>query len=1013
MLKRLSLSILGVCALLSIHSVAGAQTFVAHDPANGVFGEPGDVTQRENLVVREGESPTIYFRVGYQFQYSSVALYYTTDGSEPSGTIGFGTGTTKVLRSFTNQVFFLRNQSTGSGTEDWWRAPVPAVDHVKGTTIKYFIEAWGATTSKKSSVYTYDVKGPWPGQGSNFVNHTVGYPPYHMWKEEAVAGNNYLNVMLDRNGSIYDIYFPGAGTVQGIAAKNEGYVDGLDTFPAGLPLGSRGQLHLNSAFGGLRVDGKTYWLSNQAGTDYVDWNHEYADDTNTVVTTSRLTAGGNNLSVEQRAFAPKNIAFPLDNGANPNRYIFFNRVKVTNNGASSKTFDAVYYMDPALNGGDGYDGMFADKTRGAMVAYDNTFRLTSGSGEYNPSTFSDYAKSKSVYLAASMKLNSSADTAGGSFADDSWADTSTDQGQGWISGRITLAPGQTKEFTIALVGGVDNFAGATGPYNFQIAPVLDWFQSQNVSALENTTNAYWQNWLAQGTTVDFPDNTYDELFKRGLLATALHQDGQSGALIAGMHNGAYMYCWPRDAVWAAVTLDRAGHSPEARNIYTYLKDVAFRNNESWGGKGFFYQKYTSDGYIIWGAPQVDETAVLPWGVKYHFDTTGDTTWMSNVYDRLVYDTARASSEDSTLDSRLYYNEAVKLVYSMNLWEDSFDVFTYSNANIVRGLWDAASLADRLGKTGDKNLFNGRATDIFQGVKDRMAWNGENTDISQLGAVYPFRILPPNDPLMKTAVDRMNGVATDRFGNNKPIVNFTGEFEGMINRYSGDTYWGGGPWTLSTLWYGMYYLWRSDYTSGFADVDNHKFRIDKAKQFNTSVNLGAEQYSPSNSLLYPGQSDFRHQAAWPNAWESMSFYVDSMMGFLDFVPDAASNTLRISPKIPSTWNDMTFSNVRLGTHQFNIKVGKSTNRVYQTITNVTGNACNIGTWLKIPTGVVVERVGKNGVNVPFTYDATGHRVNVQTSLKTGAGQTTVIDVIYRSGPLKTLGDGSGPKRGKGE
>jgi hypothetical protein len=331
-------------------------------------------------------------------------------------------------------------------------------------------------------------------------------------------------------------------------------------------------------------------------------------------------------------------------------------------------------------------------------------------------------------------------------------------------------------------------------------------------------------------------------------------------------------------------------------------------------------------------------------------------------------------------------------------------------NIVRGLWDAAVLAERLNKTSDKNLFNGRASDIYQGVRDRMTWNGENTDISQLGAVYPFRIMSPTDPLMVTAINRMNGVANDRFGNNKPIVNFSGEFEGMINRYWGDTYWNGGPWTLSTLWYGMYYLFRSDYTSGFGDVDNHKLRIDKSKQFNTSVNLGAEQYSPSNSLLYPGQSDFRHQAAWPNAWESMSFYVDSMMGFLDFVPDATSNTLRISPKLPSTWSDMTFNNVRLGSHRFNIKAGiKDGNRVYQTITNVTGNACNIGTWLKLPTGKIVSRVGKNGVNVPFTYDAVGHRVNVQTSLSTGAGASTVIDVIVRDALVKTPGDG--PKRPK--
>lgn len=48
-----------------------------------------------------------------------------------------------------------------------------------------------------------------------------------------------------------------------------------------------------------------------------------------------------------------------------------------------------------------------------------------------------------------------------------------------------------------------------------------------------------------------PDDRYDTTFERSLLATALRIDEKGGGVIAGMHNGAYPFVWPRDAVYAA------------------------------------------------------------------------------------------------------------------------------------------------------------------------------------------------------------------------------------------------------------------------------------------------------------------------------------------------------------------------------------------------------------------------------------------------------------------------------
>ena len=293
-------------------------------------------------------------------------------------------------------------------------------------------------------------------------------------------------------------------------------------------------------------------------------SQNYITDTNVTYTTATLTAGGNNILVDQYDFCPKDITFPEDQGGSPNRGIYVKRYLLTNNGAENETVQFYYYADVALNGSDDYDVMFADDARGAMAAYDNTQRNTSSSGEYNPTSFTGYEKDVSVYLAASLKLLDSVGGATGTPATDSWRSAgSTDDGQGWVGIEVELPVGVTKEIDVAVIGGFDEFANATGTYDYQVAPAIDWFLAHNMASMQSTTETYWTDWLAEGVTIDTPDDDYDEILRRGLLATALHLDGKNGGIIAGMHNGAYPFVWPRDAAWAAITLARAGHDAEA------------------------------------------------------------------------------------------------------------------------------------------------------------------------------------------------------------------------------------------------------------------------------------------------------------------------------------------------------------------------------------------------------------------------------------------------------------------
>lgn len=1028
-------------AALALRGVATAQpSSVVHVPGTQAFAQGAGVLQRDPMTPRQGEAVTIYFRVCCQFTYDRVAVYYSTNGADPAGSFGSGQLGTVALTGGNpaGPVTFVANETVGGQTFDWWRVTLPAVSYQQ--SMRYSMSAWrvgsgpevfaSGGTSGGGIVFTYSGKLAWPGAGAGQANPGAGYPPVSFWKEEAVFGNTFTAGMIDQNGTVYDMHFPTPGGVFGVGTRNEGYVDGGDTFPALLPAGWRGQMHLNQAMPGIRVDGVTHWLSNPNGVSYDQVSQAYLPTSNTVRTTQRLFAGGN-IAVEQFDFAPAGIAFPNNTGGGPERHIYVKRLIVTNTGAVAKNISVYWYIDPALNGGDSFDSMFWDASRGAMTVYDKVTRTVTGTGnnfappnEYNPTTNPGYTKNIALYLTSCMKVAGT-----NTLAADSWRDTSGDDGQGWMGLALSLAPGVPTEVDIMMVGSsfrpanplTDPMPGNDGVYDNNIAPALEWFRTSSMSTVQATTDAYWSNWLNSGTRASTPDAALNTMMDRGLLGTALHVDGFNGGVIAGFHNGAYPYVWPRDAVYAAITLARTGHLEEAEGVYSYMKNTTYRDFEAWGRKGFWKQKYSTDGYVIWGAPQIDETAVFPWGVWYQYRMTNDAGVLTR-YVEQVRDAVQSCTRSSG-DGRLFLtgggnacsNDSPGLMHSNNVWEDSYATFIYSNANIVRGLKDAGYVFGALGLNTERDDANSKQASFKGALDARMACNSENTDISQLGVVYPFDVYAPNDPLVTPFVNRIDAQLVRQSSPTNDGIGWTG----LVDRYTGDSYWGNGsasspwgagPWFLSTAWYGMYRAERADVTSGKADIDAHRNVMNLLVQHLGPVGFGAEQIAPrgipsmgapwnTGSVLYAGQNDFTLETAWPNAWESMSTFVDAVMAFLHYEPDAPNNTMAIEPKLPTTWSTMTFSNVMLRnevlgqTHAATITLTETpvTSNQVLTITNTTGFALTMKPTLKLLPGRSACTVTVNGAPTAYTPDLSGGLAIQPFALATGAGAVTTVIV----------------------
>ncbi len=1023
MKRNLFKIVLVVCGLgvVFAHSIS-AQTLgnVWHFPRNA---EPSGVPAMRN--------PAYGITPG-----SNVTFYngsYSLDGDQSGGTFNY------KLSTATNWVAVPLAFDAQNGQNKYWRAALSTTGFKPGDVVQYYFcitftdrtttYVYGTdTTSIRDAIlgkaqanpYRFRIAIPWPGGA------TAGYPSdpasrIHHWKEEAVIGNGYMSVMLDQNGSLYDIYYPSVGNRQGMGTANEGY-RGPEEFPAcALDQEANGQMNVINGMGGLAIGGNVYWMKNQNGTDFTNVTQRYVTNNNVVYTRSRLAIPGNNIQVEQYDFCPAPSTLRLvTNNSQPyhtNYGVYVKRFLLTNLESTPRTIDFFYDVNFNVNGGTDHDVMSYDETlnRNTMVVTDNTYREVSGGGcgpdgygtEYKPASYSgNYVKSISVSFGTALKLVTNNVTGAGEPADGSWRDhIITDHQEGWIGKRLILPPGTTTEIDVIVTGSWEDFAGDTNTYSFQGARHIDWFYTNNLAQVQTATENYWTAWLASGVTIEFPGEVYDALWKRSLLASALHVDAATGSIIAGMHNGAYPFVWPRDGVYAAITLARTGHTNESAQFYHWLRDIAARDFDTGiGDKGFFYQKYSTDGYRIWTSPQVDETASVPWGVYYHYLVTGDNAFL-NSYWNLVYTSARASSETSSIDGRLNFNSTFNLMDGNNVWEDSFALFIYSNGSVVRGLRDAALIAESVGQGAWASTFRNRANTILGGINGRIDARVEPSDISHLGLVVPYEVYEPTDARMTNMIEWIHGRQSSG-GFNDDLVEHGGDSDGLLRRYNHnvhgniDNYWNGGPWFLATAWYGEYYARWQDYFGGKALVDVNRDKLDRLIAKLGPNGLGAEQISPNSGLQkYPG---FSLQTAWPNVWESHSTLLDQMMMFLDYKP--LTNGCSFAPKLPTGWTNITFKNMLYRNQRFDIAVSETTNSARANFNKLTSGPLAVDLYLRIPPGVVPGLIARNGsfaVPTAADYNTNTGRVHIQATLSNGASNNVLL-VTY--GNADTDGDG---------
>lgn len=224
--------------------------------------------------------------------------------------------------------------------------------------------------------------------------------------------------------------------------------------------------------------------------------------------------------------------------------------------------------------------------------------------------------------------------------------------------------------------------------------------SKGFDKLMSRTEAYWKLWARKDRIQ--PGVLSDgvrELFIKSQLILRTQVDNR-GAIIAATDSDIshfagdhYSYCWPRDGALVAQALILTYQSELSRSFFRYCARVIHKN-------GYFLHKYTPTGQLgsswhPWTMQgrsvlpiQQDETALVLWALRQHFETFKDVEFIKPLYNTLVAQPATWMM--GFVDSNGLPRS------SWDLWEERRGVHTFTVAATIGALHAAALFARDFG-----------------------------------------------------------------------------------------------------------------------------------------------------------------------------------------------------------------------------------------------------------------------------------------------------------------------------
>ena len=339
------------------------------------------------------------------------------------------------------------------------------------------------------------------------------------------------------------------------------------------------------------------------------------------------------------------------------------------------------------------------------------------------------------------------------------------------------------------------------------------------------TEAYWKLWARKETrdTSSLPEHIRDQFYRSMLVVRTQIDNG--GAIIAANDSDItqfggdnYSYCWMRDGALVAYALVLAGQSELSRNFFRFAEGCIEE-------EGYFLHKYTPLGQLAsswhpWMLSgervlpiQQDETALVLWSLRKHFETYRDVEFIKPLYSKLI-----ARPAEWMLSYRDHHGLPRP---SWDLWEERRGIHTFTVAATIGALEAASLFAKDFGEPDREARFR-EGAERMMGALRRHLWHEDLQRFARMAvpledgsyrldltadsanfALWAFAGLDPRDSMVSAEMDRLRErlwVQTDIGGYARYEHDYYHQTEANdIERIPGN------PWVICTLWQAQYLI----------------------------------------------------------------------------------------------------------------------------------------------------------------------------------------------------------------
>lgn len=362
----------------------------------------------------------------------------------------------------------------------------------------------------------------------------------------------------------------------------------------------------------------------------------------------------------------------------------------------------------------------------------------------------------------------------------------------------------------------------------RVAELNNVIKAKGVAKMFSRTDAYWKLWVRKG---DFPNvelpETIRDLFVRSQLILRTQIDNR-GAIIAATDSDishfagdTYAYCWPRDGALVAQALILTGQSELSRSFFRYCARAINKN-------GYFLHKYTPAGHLasswhpwVLSGKQVlpiqqDETALVLWALRLHFERFRDVEFVKPVYNPLVAQAAQWMCS--------YVDQNGLPLPSWDLWEERRGVHTFTVAATIGALHAASDFARDFGDMDRCEQYKAAAERMRQALVDHL-WNPDTNCFARMAtpvedetgkltgyrldmtrdsanvALWMFGAFRPGNPMVQAEMESLFKRLWVKTGVGG-CARYEHDYYHQVERDNiGDV--PGNPWIICTLWHAQH------------------------------------------------------------------------------------------------------------------------------------------------------------------------------------------------------------------